>query len=160
MALKKRFDLRDPDQDLAAVEPPVAVRGLTSADLLVLIRVLQNWLMMTAAVWAATVVVPGIVVRGGFATYLVISLVLGLVNAVLGPVLRWLLGSLSWLTLGVSALLANGLLLATTAGLSPNLDIDGFGSAVVGAIVVAVAGTLLELVVRPAGTAPETEPDV
>jgi hypothetical protein len=36
-----------------------------------------------------------------------------------------------------------------TAGLSPNLDIGGLGGAVLGALVVAVASTLLELVFRP-----------
>ena len=75
-----------------------ARRGLTSGDLLALIRVLKNWLIMTAAVWIATAVVPGIDVHGGFGTYLAVSLIFGLVNAVLGPVLQWLAGSLSWLT--------------------------------------------------------------
>ena len=61
----------------------------------------------------------------------------------------WLAGSLTWLTMGVSALLINGILFATTAGLTPNLDIAGPVSAVLGALAVAVAGTLLELVFRP-----------
>ena len=78
---------------------------------------------MSAAVWIAAALVPGIIVHGGLGTYLAISLIFGLVNAVLGPVLEWLAGSLSWLTLGVSALLVNGVLFATTAGLTPNLDI-------------------------------------
>ena len=104
---------------------------------------------MIAAVWIATAVVPGIVVNGGLGTYLAISLLFGLVNAVLGPVLYWLAGSQSWLRLGGSALIVNGILFAVTAGLSPNLDIGGLGGAVLGALVVAVASTLLELVFRP-----------
>ena len=123
----------DPGRELPVVEPVGALRGLTTGDLLALIRVLKNWLIMTAAVWIATAVVPGIDVHGGLGTYLAISLIFGLVNAALGPVLQWLAGSLSWLTLGVSALLANGLLFATTAGLSPQMDIAGLGSAVLGA---------------------------
>ena len=139
----------DPGRELPVVEPAGALPGLTTSDLLALIRVLKNWLIMTAAVWIATAVVPGIDVHGGVGTYLAISLVFGLVNAALGPVLQWLAGSLSWLTLGVSALLINGLLFATTAGLTPGMDIAGLGSAVLGALVVAVAGTVLELVFRP-----------
>ena len=46
-------------------------------------------------------------------------------------------------------LIVNGILFAVTAGLSPNLDIGGLGGAVLGALVVAVASTLLELVFRP-----------
>ena len=149
MALKVRFSLMEPGKELPLAEPATTRRGLTSGDLLAVIRVLKNWLIMSAAVWIAAALVPGIIVHGGLGTYLAISLIFGLVNAVLGPVLEWLAGSLSWLTLGVSALLVNGVLFATTAGLTPNLDIAGLGSAVVGAVVVALAGTLLELVFRP-----------
>jgi membrane protein len=155
--LKVRFKLMDPGLELTVAEPAASRRGLTSGDLLALIRVLKNWLVMTGAVWIATGVVPGIDVHGGLGTYLAISLLFGLVNAVLGPVLQWLAGSLSWITLGVSALLVNGILLAVTAGLSPNLDIDGLGSAVLGALVVAVTGTLLELVFRPVPPGPGHE---
>jgi putative membrane protein len=100
-------------------------------------------------------VLPGIHVSGGLATYLLISLIFGLVNAVLGPVLYWLAGSQSWIRLGGSAVIVNGVLFAVTAGVSPQLDIDGLGSAVLGALAIAVAGTLLEMVVRPI---PPTEP--
>jgi membrane protein len=146
--LKVRFGLVDPD---AAAPVVIATErlGLTSADLLALTRVLVNWLIMMAAVWIATAVVPGINVTGGLGTYLAISLLFGLVNAVLGPVLYWLAGSQSWLRLGGSAVIVNGLLFAVTAGLSPNLDIGGLGGAVLGALVVAIASTLLELVFRP-----------
>jgi membrane protein len=149
MRLKVRFKLTDPGRELAVAGGGEAGSGLTTGDLLGLIRVLKNWLVMTGAVWIATAVVPGIDVHGGFGTYLAISLLFGLVNAVLGPVLQWLAGSLSWITLGVSALLVNGILFAVTAGLSAHLDIAGLGSAVLGALAVAVAGTLLELVFRP-----------
>ena len=137
MRLKVRFGLVDP-----AAEAPVADRDRTSrdsrsGDLAALTRVLVNWLIMIAAVWIATAVVPGIVVNGGLGTYLAISLLFGLVNAVLGPVLYWLAGSQSWLRLGGSALIVNGILFAATAGLSPNLDIGGLGGAVLGALVVA-----------------------
>ena len=151
--LKVRFGLVDPGHEVvetATSETAAAeTRGLTSGDLLALIRVLINWLIMMAAVWIATAVVPGIHVTGGLATYLTVSLLFGLVNAVLGPVLYWLAGSQSWVRLGGAALLINGILFAVTAGVSPNLDIAGLGSAVLGALVVSVASTLLELVVRP-----------
>ena len=56
---------------------------------------------------------------------------------------------LSVLTVGLSALVVNGLLLALTAGISENLDVEGFGSAVAGALVISVVTTLLELALRP-----------
>jgi uncharacterized membrane protein YvlD (DUF360 family)/uncharacterized BrkB/YihY/UPF0761 family membrane protein len=150
MRLKTRFGLTDP----AAGEPPAVVvhpteGGLTADDLLTIVRVLVNWSIMAGAVWVATAVVPGIAVNGGVGTYLAVSVLFGLVNAMVGPILQWLVGSQSWLRLGSSALLVNSILFAVTAGLSPNLDIAGLGSAVFGAVVVAVTATLLELVIRP-----------
>jgi len=158
--LKNRFALTDP----AAGEPveterhgdSVADGGLTSGDLLTIVHVLVNWSIMAAAVWVATALVPGITVNGGLGTYLAVSVLFGLVNAMVGPVLQWLAGSQSWLRMGASALLVNGALFAVTAGLSPNLDIAGPGSALLGAVVVAVTGTLLELVIRP--SAPSSSP--
>ena len=153
--LKARFQLVDPGHgDLAAAPAETQRRGLTSADLEALVRGLTNWLVLVAAVWLATVVVPGIHVTGGVLSYLVISVIFGLVNAVLGPFVHWLAGSRSWLRVGGSTFVVNGLLLATTAGLSPKLDIDGFGSAVAGAVVISIAATLLELVVRPVQATP------
>ena len=149
--LKRRFALTDPTAGEPA-EPAGEARevgGLTSADLLAIGHVLVNWSIMAAAVWIATAVVPGIEVHGGVATYLSISVVFGLVNAMVGPILQWLVGSQSWLRMGVSALLVNGTLFAVTAGLTANMDIAGPASAVLGALVVSVAGTLLELVIRP-----------
>lgn len=151
LRLKRRFGLTDPTAgELAG---PAAeqheVGGLTSDDLLAIVHVLVNWSIMAAAVWIATAVVPGIEVSGGVGAYLAISVIFGLVNAMVGPVLQWLVGSQSWLRMGASALIVNGTLFAVTAGLTANMDIAGPGTAVLGALVVSVAGTLLELVIRP-----------
>ena len=99
MRLKVRFGLdgpgrRGPGRGIATER----LEDSPAATCWPLIRVLINWLIMIAAVWIATAVVPGIVVNGGLGTYLAISLLFGLVNAVLGPVLYWLAGSQSWLT--------------------------------------------------------------
>ena len=156
--LKRRFALTDPGAGEPAepVAEPREVGGLTNSDLLAIGHVLVNWSIMAAAVWVATAVVPGITVNGGLGTYLAVSVLFGLVNAMVGPVLQWLAGSQSWLRMGASALLVNGTLFAVTAGLSPNLDVAGAGSALLGAVVVAVTGTLLELVIRP--SAPSSDP--
>lgn len=149
--LRRRFALNDPTAGEPA-EPAAEARevgGLTSGDLLAIGHVLVNWSIMAGAVWIATAVVPGIEVSGGLATYLSISVVFGLVNAMVGPVLQWLVGSQSWLRMGASALIVNGTLFALTAGLTANMDIAGPASAVLGALVVSVAGTLLALVIRP-----------
>jgi membrane protein len=147
--LKAKFGLLDPDLEPADLDSEVYAGGLTAGDILAIVRVLINWLIMAAAVWVATVVVPGLHISGGFLTYLGISLLLGFVNAVLGPVLHFVALPLSVLMLGSFALVVNSVLLAVTAGLSARFEIDGLGSALLGALVIAVVTTLLELVLRP-----------
>ena len=72
MGLKVRFGLVDPGHEVARSRAcGTARRGLTSADLLALIRVLINWLIMSAAVWIATALVPGIDRDRRSGTYLV-----------------------------------------------------------------------------------------
>jgi putative membrane protein len=103
----------------------------------------------------ATALLPGIEVLGGFVTYLALSLLFGLVNAVVGPLLHLVALPLSVFTVGGSALVVNGVLLALTAGLSSRLDVAGLGSAVLGSLVISIVTTIVELVVRPI-----REPDV
>ncbi|NPD06118.1 hypothetical protein HN031_15670 [Nocardioides sp. zg-1308] len=148
VALKTRFGLHDPSADQSRVVEQED-RGLTADDVLLLVRVLLNWLILTAAVWVATAVVPGLHVDGGVVTYLALSVLFGLVNAVLGPLLDLVALPLTVVTLGLFALVVNGVLLATTAGLTERFSVDGLGNAVLGALVIAVVTTVLELVVRP-----------
>jgi putative membrane protein len=149
VALKTRYALFDPAAGVPTVDEQAAASGLNRGDLLMFFRVLVNWLILAAAVWAATAIVPGISVPGGFLTLLVVSLLLGLVNAVLGPLLHLVALPLTLLTLGTFALVVNGVLLAVTAGISDKLDADGLGSCILGALVISVVTTALELVLRP-----------
>ncbi len=147
--LKERFGLADPRLEPPAPLGPDELAGLTGTDLLMLARVLVNWLVITAAVWVATAVIPGIVVSGGLRTFLWVSLLLGLVNAVVGPLLWFVAMPLSVLTVGLSALAVNSVLLAVTAGLSDNLSLGGLVGTVLGALLISIVTTLLELVLRP-----------
>jgi putative membrane protein len=149
VGLKARYGLVDPNIEGPVVPDEDKDSGLNSEDLLLLWRVFVNWLVMTAAVWAATAIVPGIEVTGGIPTYFLVSLLLGLVNAVLGPLLYLIALPLTVLTLGLAALVVNGILLAVTAGLSTELAVGGFGGTVVGALVISIVVTLLEFVLRP-----------
>lgn len=149
LGVKSRFRLAEPAAEASDPTALAEPAGLTRADVLMLVRVSLNWLIMAAAVWVATAVVPGIEVPGGFVTYLGVSLLFGLVNAVLGPLLHLVALPLTVVTLGSFALVVNGGLLAVTAALSPHLDIGGLGSAVLGALVISMVTTVLELVLRP-----------
>ena len=77
---------------------------------------------------------------GEFGTYLWIGLLFGLVNAIAGPVLRLLSLPFVLLTLGLFLLVVNAALLGLTAALSDRLTVDGFGTALIGGLILAVVG--------------------
>jgi putative membrane protein len=92
-------------------------------------------------------VLPGLQVHpnangplGEFGTYLWIALIFGIVNAIVGPILRLLSLPFVLLTLGLFLLVINAALLGLTAALTTRLDIAGFGTAVIGGLILAVAG--------------------
>jgi putative membrane protein len=81
---------------------------------------------------------------GEYGTYLWIGLIFGLVNAIVGPVLRLLSLPFVVLTLGLFLLVVNAALLGLTAALTDRLTIDGFGTAVLGGLILAVASWLAD----------------
>ena len=73
-------------------------------------------------------------------TYLWIGLLFGLVNAIVGPILRFFTLPFVVLTLGLFLLVINAVLLALTAGITDRMTIDGIGTAIIGGLILAVAG--------------------
>ena len=83
---------------------------------------------------------------GEAGTYLWIGLLFGVVNAVVGSILRLLSLPFVVLTLGLFLLLINAALLGLTAALSDRLQVDGFGTAVLGGLILAVVGWVADQV--------------
>jgi putative membrane protein len=82
---------------------------------------------------------------GEYGTYLWIGLIFGVVNAVVGPVLRLLSLPFVVLTLGLFLLVVNAALLGLTAALSDRFTVDGFLPAVIGGLLIAVFSWIAEL---------------
>ena len=86
-------------------------------------------------------------------TYLLIALIFGLVNAIVGTFVRIIAFPLYVLTLGLISFIVNGLLLLLVAWISDlmgfGLEIDGFWWGVLGALVLGLISWLVGLVVRP-----------
>jgi putative membrane protein len=101
--------------------------------------------LLAIVIGVVAALVPGIEVHGGFGALLWISVLFSLVNAILGPVFKLLSLPLIVLTLGLFLLIVNAALLAITAGLSSHLDVDSFGAAVLGGLLIAVFSWLAEL---------------
>lgn len=102
-------------------------------------------LVLAVVIGVVAELVPGIEVNGGFGALLWISVLFSVVNAILGPVFKLLSLPLIVLTLGLFLLVVNAALLAITAGLSSHLDVDGFGSAVLGGFLIALFSWLATL---------------
>jgi len=110
------------------------------------------WLVIAAAIAITAALVPSVEVDGGFFGVLGLALVFGLVNALIGPLLRLVSLPLTLMTFGLFALVVNAVLLAITAGLADSLDVGGFFGVVVGALVISiVTSVLLFLVGRLVG---------
>src|SRR2546423_1507856 len=107
-------------------------------------RLLGGWLLIAGAVFVTTPVVTGIHVAGGVGGYLLVSAVFGLVNAILGPLLRFASLPLRVLTLGLFSLVVNAVLLLIVSKVVPELTLDGFLTAVIAALVLAIVSMVLK----------------
>lgn len=105
-------------------------------------RLLLVWLINAAALLALPYLLPSISVEG-FASALVAALVLGLVNAVLRPVLVLLTLPVTLLTLGLFIFVINGLLFWFVGSFIRGFHVNGFWPAVFGAIVYSIISWLL-----------------
>jgi putative membrane protein len=98
---------------------------------------LAHWAIVAVALWVTTAIVPGVNVDN-YVTLALAALVLGLVNALVRPVLLIVTLPLTILTLGLFYLVVNGLAFGLAAALVPGFDVTSFGAAVLGALVVSV----------------------
>lgn len=105
------------------------------------IRIIVNGLALIAVAY----LVPGVHVTG-FLGAIVAALVLGIVNAVLRPVLILLSLPIQIVTLGLFTFVINALLFYLVGKLGIGLVVNGFGAALIGSIVLAIVSWLLSLV--------------
>jgi putative membrane protein len=105
-------------------------------------NLLIRWALNAAALWLTVQLLPGVSIPGGLGPLLIAALVVGLVNAVVRPVMVLLTLPVTLVTFGLFLLVVNGLALAIAAAVSP-LQLAGFGSAVLGALVLSVFSAVL-----------------
>jgi putative membrane protein len=96
-------------------------------------------LITALGLWVAANVVHGIAVAG-WKSLLIAAVVLGVVNAIVRPVLIILTLPITFFTLGFFLLVVNGLSFALAAALVPGFHVATLGSAVLGALVTSVTG--------------------
>lgn len=121
---------------------------------------LVRLVIQAVAIWLATLLLSGLTVVGGTTTlatvlvFLGVALVFTLVNTIIKPIVKVLSLPLYLLTLGLFGLVVNALMLLLVGWLSEQttygLRVDGFGTAVIGSIVIAIATVVLTALVPAA----------
>jgi putative membrane protein len=114
------------------------------------IQLLLVWLINAVALIAVAYLMPGVHVAS-FTTALVAALVLGLINAVVRPVLVLLTLPVTLITLGLFIFVLNGLLFWMVGSWIQGFAVDGFWSGVFGAIVFSLISWLLSALLLSAG---------
>ena len=119
-------------------------------------KLLVRWAVAALAIFAAVQIVPGISVdasdTAAVVLYAAVAIVLGLVNAVIRPILLALTCPFQLLTLGLGVLVVNAVCFWLAGWVAQSLlgipfVVDGFLAALLGSIVVSVVSTVLNLVV-------------
>jgi putative membrane protein len=105
-----------------------------------------HWLLSALSLLLVAHLVPGFQVRG-FGTALIAAVVIGLVNATLGFILKILTLPLTILTFGFFLLVINAIMLKLAAALVPGFEVYGFLPAVLGAIILSVISLVLRSLV-------------
>lgn len=116
-------------------------------------NLLLRLLINAAALWLAAKFIDGIRYTGSASGLIALSLVFGVANAFIRPILEFFSLPVIILTLGLFSMVLNAAMLLVTSAFATRLDIpfhvDGFGAAFVGALVVSIASTVLGWVLIP-----------
>ncbi len=100
-------------------------------------KLLLNWVLSAIALLLVAHFVPGFYVSG-FLSALIAAVVIGLVNATVGFVLKILTFPITILTFGLFLLVINALMLELASALTPGFEVRGFRAAFVGALILAL----------------------
>ena len=100
--------------------------------------------------WLAQAIVPGIEISGT-GTLVAAALLLGIVNALVRPLVILLTLPLTLVTLGLFLLVVNAAMLGLVAALLDGFHVSGFGAALLGSIVVGLTAWLASWYVGPRG---------
>ncbi len=109
-------------------------------------RILIRWLVTTAAILISAYLLPGVSVRDLGAAF-VTALVLGLINAIIRPILLILTFPLTILTLGLFIFVLNALLVLLTSAIVPGFHVQSFGWALIFSLVFSVVSFILHRIV-------------
>jgi len=110
-------------------------------------KLLLHWLLSAIALLIVSRLVPGFVVTG-LIPALIAALVIGLLNATVGLLLKIITFPISILTLGLFLLVINGIMILVASVIVPGFHVYGMIPAFWGAVVLALLGVLFRAILR------------
>jgi len=105
-------------------------------------KIMLEWLIPSLGLFITSKLIKGFEVRS-FASAMWTSLVIGALNVVLLPLLLVLTFPVNFLTLGLFTFVVNSIILRLAAGLVKNFNINGWGAAIAGAVVLSIIKMML-----------------
>jgi putative membrane protein len=109
--------------------------------------ILVNWVVYAIAIALSAYLIPGVALDG-IGTALIVAVVLGLINAIIKPILVILTLPVNFLTLGLFTFVINALLIMLTSSLVAGFRVDGFWWALLFGLVLSIVSSVLFGVVR------------
>jgi putative membrane protein len=113
------------------------------------LRLILHWILSAIALILVSHLVPGFQVTG-LIPALIAAVVIGLLNATVGLVVKIITLPLTILTLGLFLLVVNGLMILLASHVVPGFHVNGIGPAFWGAVVLALLGMLIRAIVNDA----------
>ena len=110
-------------------------------------KILVQWLLSACALLVVSEIVPGIHVEG-FGSALAAALVIGLLNATFGLLLKIITFPISILTFGIFLLVINGLMIEIASSIVGGFHVRSLGAAFWGAVVLALLGMAIRAVTK------------
>jgi putative membrane protein len=110
-------------------------------------HLLIRWLLNTLALFVVVNVVPGFHYNS-IVSLAIAALILGLLNAVIRPILVFITFPITVISLGLFLIVINAVMLELTAWLAPGFGIDSFGAAAIGAVVLAIISWITDRIGR------------
>jgi putative membrane protein len=110
-------------------------------------KLLIRWLLSAAALMVIPHIVPGIYVRN-YGTALIAAAVIGLVNATLGTLLKFLTFPITIITLGLFLIVINAAMLKVAAYFTPHFEVTTWTAAIIGAILLSLVSAFLHWILR------------
>lgn len=116
-----------------------------------MLSLLLSWLVLSLAVYVVSVLLPGVILRKP-SDAIIVAAMLGIVNLLIGWLLFFVIGIV---TLGIGFLLAfvtrwivDAIVLMFVAAMTERLEVPGFGTALLAALLMSLIGTVAEAAIR------------